>query len=185
MGVGRHGVRWGRGMAVQTGDQKLAFQERLKRINAGKQFEHADVIGHRTQKTYNRRYGTKPKKQRSAADLLMLPIAFVSGILAVLGGRFLYFHLAQLEGMPEAFVDLGGRGMLIFALVLAGILTVIFHLSTRARMQALILGCAMMHFGESAVAANVPDLWAEMFSPDYAAEMAAKGAGFTLSPAAG
>ncbi|MCX7888484.1 MAG: hypothetical protein N2422_01990 [Rhodobacteraceae bacterium] len=172
-------------MAVQTVDQKVAFQERLKRINAGRQYEPEDVIGHRTQKSFNRRYGTKPRRRRSFADILMLPIAFLSGIVAVFGGRFLYFHLAQMEGMPEAFVNLGGRGMLIFALVLAGILTVVFHLSTRPRMQALALGCLLMHFGESAMASNAPELWAEMFSPDYAAELAAQGAGFRLTPAAG
>jgi hypothetical protein len=163
-------------------DQKAAFAERLKRINAGRQYEHEDVVGYQTQKRYERKFGgVKKRPKRSFADFMMIPIAFFCGILAVFGGRLAYFHLSQLQGMPEAFVDLGGRGMILFALVMAGLFTALFHLSTAARMQALALGCVMMHFGEGAVAATAPELWSEMFSPDYVAEVAGQGLGSVLS----
>lgn len=166
-------------------DQKRAFSERLRRIESGKQFEHADVVGYRTQKKYDVRAAARPKKKRSFADRLLVLIAFLSGIVAVLGGRLAYFHLAQMDWMPPAFLDLGVRGMAIFALVIAGILTVIFSLATFGRMQALVLGCLLMHFGEGAIASNAPEVWAGLFSPDYAHEAAERGASFRLTPDAG
>jgi hypothetical protein len=170
---------------VKEFDQKNAFASRLKRINSGQQYEHEDVVGFRTQKRFDKRLARRPKTRRTFADKVMVLIAFLSGIAAVFGGRFLYFHMAQLDGMPEAFIDLGGRGMALFAFTLAGILTVIFHLATRARMQALVVGCALMHFGEAAVAAHAPELWGRLFSPDYVAGMSEQMAGFRLTPAAG
>ena len=83
----------------------------------------------------------------------------------------------KISGLPEAFYDLQGRGMALFALVLAGILIVIFGLSTRSRLQSLALGCALMHFGEAAAASTAPHLWAEMFSPEYVAEVSGAIAG--------
>jgi hypothetical protein len=152
-------------------DQKTLFSERLKRINSGKQYEHADVVGHSTQKRYNKLAARRPKNPRTFGQKLMILIAFLCGILAVLIGRVTYYHLSRIEGLPDAFYDLGSRGMFLFAVIIAGILTACLHLSTKGRMQALILGCVLMHFGESAAAATLPDLWAEMFSPEYAAAM--------------
>ncbi len=155
--------------AVGVQDQKTLFAERLKRINSGKQFEHADVVGHHTQKRYNKIAAKRPKQPRTFGQKVMVLVAFLSGILAVLIGRVTYYHLSRIEGLPDAFYDLGSRGMLLFAIIIAGILTISLHLSTKGRMQALMLGCVLMHFGESAAAATLPDLWAEMFSPEYAA----------------
>ncbi|MCB2135550.1 MAG: hypothetical protein KDE08_06335 [Rhodobacteraceae bacterium] len=164
-------------------DQKSAFAQRLKRIESGKHFEHEDVIGHQTTKRYKKRYGDKPKRpKRTFLEKLMVVIAFLSGMSSVLAGRIVYFHLAQIEGLPPAFYDLGGRGMALFALVLAMTLIVIFHLSTRVRFQALLIGCAVMHYGEAAVASNAPEFWSQIFSAEYAAEMAAKGQDYRLTP---
>lgn len=151
-------------------DQKNAFAERINRIQAGKQFEHEDVVGLRTQKQYKKKFGDKAKKpKRSFVDRLMVLVAFLSGATAVLLGRLAYFHLSKIAGLPEAFYDLGGRGMALFALVLALVLTVIFHLATRSRFQSLALGFALMHFGEAAMASSAPQFWAEIFSADYVA----------------
>ncbi|MFN0114375.1 MAG: hypothetical protein ACKVPY_06840 [Paracoccaceae bacterium] len=155
-------------------DQKGAFAERLKRINAGHQYEHQDVVGFRTQKLYEVKYSARDKRRggRGPANLLMILIAFLSGIVAVVAGRLIFFHLSQMDGMPESFAQLGGKGMLLSALVVAGILTALLHLSTKGRMPALLVGCMAMHFGEAAVAANAPQLWAEMFSSEYVAAVA-------------
>ncbi len=119
-------------------DQKTIFSDRLKRIQSGKQYEHADIIGHSTQKRYNKIFGKKNKKpKRTFADKMMVLIAFLCGMSSVLVGRVAYFHLAKLDGLPPAFYDLGGRGMVLFSFVLAMILVAIFHLSNRARFQAL------------------------------------------------
>ncbi len=151
-------------------DQKSAFAERLQRINAGKQFEHEDVVGFRTQKRFDKIKARRPKNPRSFGQKMMILVAFLAGASAMLLGRMTYYHLAQLDGLPEAFYDLQSRGMILFALVIAGILAMALQLMTKGRMQALALGCALMHFGESAAAASMPTLWAEMFSPEYAAE---------------
>lgn len=171
-------------MSVMTFDQKTAFAERLKRIESGRQFEHADLLGKATHKAYKRRFGDRAKaSRRGIADRLMVLLALLCGMAAVLLGRLAYFHLARIEGLPEAFYDLGTRGMILFAFVLALLFAALFHLSTRGRMQALVLGCVLMHFAEAAVAANATGLWARLFSADYAAMMAEQGRDFRLTPA--
>ena len=161
-------------------DQKTAFEARLNRIGSGKQFEHADLVGQSTQKKYAKMFADKAKKpKRTFMDRVMVLVAFASGISAVLLGRLAYFHLSKISGLPEAFYDLHGRGMALFALVLALILIVILGLSTRGRLQSLALGCLLMHFGEAAVASTVPDLWVEIFSADYVAAVAATGTGLS------
>ncbi|MEZ5779839.1 MAG: hypothetical protein R3E44_15900 [Paracoccaceae bacterium] len=161
----------------------MSFQERLKRINSGTQYEHADVIGHATQRAYTRRFGDKAKKpKRTFLDNVMAVVSFLCGLIAFLLGRVAYFHLSRVEGLPDAFYDLGARGMVLFGFVAAGILAAVFHLSTRKRLPALLLGCALMHYGEAAMATNAPDFWSELFSPDYAAEMAEKGRDYRLTP---
>lgn len=167
-------------------DQKAAFQDRLKRINSGRQFEHADVIGYHTQKAFNRKIAPKLKKpRRSFGQRIMVLIAFLSGVLAVVLGRMAYFHLSQIEGMPEALVNLQGRGMFLSVLIVAGIMTVLLGLSTRGRLQALALGSIMMHYGEAAVAASAPDLWAQMFSPDYTSALVEKAPNLAALATAG
>ncbi|MFZ1660965.1 MAG: hypothetical protein WAT77_03310 [Paracoccaceae bacterium] len=159
-------------------DQKAAFADRLNRIKSGQQFEHADLVGYQTQVAYKKIHGDKGRKpKRTPVEKLMVLVAFLSGVSAVLLGRLAYFHLSKISGLPEAFYDLQGRGMALFALVLAGILIVIFGLSTRTRLQSLALGCALMHFGEAAAASTAPQLWAEMFSPEYVAEVSGAVAG--------
>ena len=171
-------------MSSMTLDQKSAFAQRLNRIHAGQQFEHADLLGAATHKDYKKKFGDMPKKpKRTFADKLMVVIAFLCGMSAVLVGRVAYFHLARIEGLPKAFYDLGTRGMFLFAFVLALMLVVIFHLSNRARIQALIVGCVVMHFGEAAVASNAPEVWSHLFSPGYAALMAEQGRDYRLTPA--
>jgi hypothetical protein len=172
------------GHMSMTNHQKTAFAERLKRIQSGRQFEHADVVGHSTQVKFNKILKSRPKRQRRTfAEKLMVVIAFFSGMLAVLIGRVAYFNLAKLEGLPKAFYDLEQRGMLLFAFVLACILMVMFHLSTRQRFPALLVGCIVMHYGEAAVASNAPEFWAQLFSADYAAALAEEGKDYRLTPA--
>lgn len=168
---------------TKMADQKAAFAERLKRINAGQQYEHVDVIGYGTQKRFEKRYGDKAKRpKRSPVDRFMVVFAFLAGMTSMLLGRLAYFQMSRIEGLPPAFYDLGARGMILFAMVLAAVMVVMFHLATRRRLQALLVGVVVMHYGEVAVAANAPDLWSQMFSPEYAAEVSAKGADFRLLP---
>lgn len=181
----RSGKKRGSKMAA-TVDHKTAFAERLKRIETGKQYEHVDVIGHSTQKHYERVYGKKSeqkqRRERTFLEKLMVVVAFICGMSSVLLGRLAYFHLSKLEGLPPAFYDLGARGMILFAFVLAGILLVIFHLSTRSRLPALIVGCVVMHFGEAAVASNAPEIWSQFFSAEYTAILAEQGQDFRITP---
>lgn len=156
-------------------DQKAAFADRLKRISAGQQFEHADVIGFQTQKAYNRKFGDKAKKpKRSFLDRIMVLVAFLCGASAVILGRLAYFQMSKITGLPPAFYDLQGRGMALCALILALVLILIFQLATRARLQSLALGCLLMHFGEAAVASSEPQLYSQIFPPDYVKAVAAQ-----------
>ena len=60
---------------VSTVDQKAEFAQRLQRIRAGRQFEHADVIGYQTQKAWDRKYGEKMKRpRRSFASTTASPL---------------------------------------------------------------------------------------------------------------
>jgi hypothetical protein len=166
-------------------DQKATFSARLKRIDSGRQYEPADVIGYQTQTKFNRMAARRPKSRRSFGEKMMILIAFLCGVGSVFAGRFAYFHLSRIEGLPDAFYDLGTRGMVLFALVIAGIFTVLLHLATRGRMQALLVGCALMHFGEAAIATNAQDLWSRIFSPEYAATLAEQGADYRVTPTQG
>jgi hypothetical protein len=168
--------------AVGVRDQKAAFTDRLNRINSGKQYEHADVVGHDTQKRFNKIAKSRPKHARTFGQKVMIAVAFCSGATAMLAGRLAYYHLSKIDGLPKAFYDLESRGMFLFAMIIAGILTVTLHLSTKGRMYALTMGCALMHFGESAAAATMPALWDEMFSPEYRATVVSSA---DTAPAAG
>lgn len=172
--------------AYGVGDQKQAFQARLKRINAGGQFEHEDVVGFRTQKAFEHKKikrGAKPR--RTLRQRLMIVVAFLCGALALILGQIAYFHLSQVASMPEAFVNLGGRGAILMTMVIAGVLTVALHLSTRGRMQALALGCALMHFGEPIAVSQAPGLWTQMFSLAYVDAIRAEAPQLTLAALAG
>jgi hypothetical protein len=163
-------------------DQKVVFAERVKRIQTGKQYEHEDVIGFRTQKLYEKRFGEKAKRpKRTFREKLMVPVAFAAGLSSVLLGRLAYFHMAKIEGLPEAFYDLGSRGMVIFGVIIAGLMVVLLSLATKGRLQALLLGALAMHYGEAAMASNAQALWTEMFSAEYAAEMAEKGQSYRVA----
>ncbi|MCX8509801.1 MAG: hypothetical protein ORN49_13155 [Rhodobacteraceae bacterium] len=160
-------------MANLTDQQKVAFAERLARINSGKQFEHADVIGHNTQAAWKRKFGDKAKRpKRSFLDRIMVLVAFLCGAGSVLLGRLAYFHLSKLSGLPESFYSLHNRGMVLMALIMALLLIVLFQLFTRPRLQSLFLGGLLMHFGESALAASAPQFYSEIFSADYVAAVA-------------
>jgi len=164
-------------------DQKMAFDQRLKRISKGKQVEAPDVVGHRIQKRYVKKYGTKAERSRRPfRDGMMLIYSILGGAGALLGGRLVYFHATQFDGLPEAFYKLEGKGVLLATLVLAAIFVVFLGVQGKGRIPALCVGLMLMYFGEAAVAANATALWAELFSPEYAAEMAARGADYVLTP---
>jgi hypothetical protein len=168
---------------VVAAEQRSTFQERVQRIQSGKQYEHADVVGKATHKAFKKKFGDKPKRpKRTFAEKLMVVIAFICGMSSVLLGRVLYFNMSKMSGLPDAFYDLGTRGMILFALVIAGLLMALLHLFTKQRFTALMVGCVVMHYGEAAVASNAPELWSQVFSADYAATMAEQGKDFRVTP---
>lgn len=165
-------------------NQKDMFQARLKRIDSGSAFEHHEVLGKSAQRKVQAQLKVRERRAaRPGLNRLMMLFAFLCGVVSIFLGQLSYFHLAQVEGLPDSFYDLGGRGMVLFGLVIAGVLAGIFHLTGKMRLPALLLGGALMHFGAAALAANAPELWAELFSPDYAAEMIEKGRDYLIQPA--
>ena len=72
--------------------------------------------------------------------------------------------------------------MILFAFVLAGLMMALLHLFTKQRVAALLIGCVVMHYGEAAVASNAPELWSNIFSAYYAAQMAEQGKDYRITP---
>ena len=63
-------------------DQKAAFADRLNRIKAGQQFEHADLVGHQTQVAYKKIHGDKARKpKRTPVEKLMEELKKISRII--------------------------------------------------------------------------------------------------------
>jgi hypothetical protein len=157
-------------------DQQSVFNERVQRIAAGRQYEHEDIVGFRTQSAYNSRAKALSRRPPvTLRDKLMKWVALVVGAGSVLGGKLTYFHAAQIDGLPQAFYDLEHRGMALAVFLIGATLTMVLHLGAKGRMGMLILGLAAMYYGESLIALAQPDLWAGLFSPEYAASMAEAG----------
>lgn len=144
-------------------DQKSAFAERLARISSGQQFEHSDIPGKQTHQAYNRKYAAQNRKGRMAPrDKMMIGVALLSGALSVLAGKIGYAVATHMSGLPKAVYTLEGRGVFVLALMVAMALTAILHLSTKGRLQALVLGCLLAHFGVTAMAQANPALQAAL-----------------------
>lgn len=157
-------------------DQQTVFAERIRRINAGRQFEHADIVGHQTQKAYDIRAARTAKRPKSSfLGRIMKLVALAAGAGSVVLGKMSYFHLSQIEGLPKSFYDLEMRGMILATLLIAAILTAVFRLKGQGRLVLVILGLAGMHYGEGLIALALPDLWGSLFSPAYASDMASAG----------
>lgn len=155
--------------------QRQDFTERLSRISAGTQFEHADLIGHQTQKAYIAKFGTKPRKQRSWMELFMVPLAFGCGVSSVMLGRLAYLTATTFEGLPPAVYKLEGRGVFLSVLILAMTLILLLRLHSGTRLKSLALGCALMHFGEPVMAEHLPDVYSH-FPQTYVESLQAKAA---------
>ncbi len=165
-------------------DQKAVFAERLKRIDKGKTIEPEGVVGRSFHKKYEHKFGAKARRSRqSARNSVVMVIALVAGAAAMLAGRLGYFHLSQIEGLPEGFYDLQGRGVAVIVAIILAFFMAFFGLYGKGRVPALLVGCALMYFGEAAVAANATEVWARLFSPEYAQALAAQGADYVLTPA--
>lgn len=167
-------------------EQQSVFADRVKRINAGRQYEHEDVIGYRTQTAFNVRHAYQKKNpRRSFGERIMVTMSFTSGVAAVLLGRMAYFHASQIEGLPKAFYSLEGRGMFLASLIIAGILIIVLQLSVKGRMAAMLLGIMAMHYGEATLAVAAPQLWSGLFSSEYAAKIATEAPEFIRKTAHG
>lgn len=157
-------------------DQKDAFQARVARINAGRQFEAEDVIGTQTMAAYARSHQARKAARRGPKEpgptVLMAPLALAVGLLAMLAGRVAVYHLSGVAALadalaaiaPAASVAAGGG----FALALAAML----GLTRGPRLAALAAGFAAMLLGEAQIAPLAPELWASLYSPEYLSAIA-------------
>lgn len=165
-------------------DQQAVFSERIRRINAGRQFEHEDIVGHQTQTAYNRRAARAAHSPKATIPgRLMKLVALVAGAASLVLGKMAYFHLARIEGLPKSFYDLEMRGMILATLVIAALLTAVLRLNVRGRLMMVLLGLGGMYYAEGLVAMAQPELWGMLFSPDYASEMASAGRAILMNTA--
>lgn len=154
---------------ISTATQKEAFADRIQRITAGQQFEHADLVGYQTQVAMAARNKLKPKKApRTLRDKVMIGVAFTCGIAAVALAQTTYQILSKLPGLPEVVYKSEGKAVVLLAMIVSICLILLFQLFTRGRIQALVLGCLLMYFGNSMLQ-----------SPDVAAQFTPQPAGTT------
>jgi len=168
-------------------DQQMVFAERLRRINAGRQFEHEDLVGHQTQKAYDTRAARMAKRpQATFGGKVMKLVALAVGAGSLILGKLSYFHLTQIEGLPNSVYDLGIRGVILATLLIAAILTALLRLNGQGRIVLVAVGLAAMYYGEGLIALAQPDLWGALFSPAYAEDMASAGRAILMNtPSAG
>ncbi|WP_343078884.1 hypothetical protein [Ostreiculturibacter nitratireducens] len=148
------------------------FQDRIKRINAGKQFEAENVIGPNSMKKavkVRKRLEKLPNMSIAARlrELLVLPFAFGFGLLAVVVARALWFRLVSMDVLSDDFLAGGARVEAGLAVVVALFFMVAFNLRRTVRFAGVAAGFALMAFGESAFAESAPGLWQMLFSPEY------------------
>lgn len=158
-------------MSMHSADRN--FQERVARINSGKQYEAENVIGMRTMAAYEKgkkrgKYGQKKAKSKfRLTELLLAPFALACGAAAVVAAQALQFHYASTEFQTAT---IGVPGYLLLAILFAIILKTMFSLYGGLRGPTEFVGFMGMLFFSEHVVARYPDLFVPLFSPAYVAE---------------
>lgn len=173
------------GAMIGTEVQKKSFNERLDRIARGGENtnRHVHVGPVEEDVARGKRRARKARVPRSDrprtfwSELFMLPFALLAGASAVLAGRVGAYHLvpdvtaAETLGIP---VWTASYGWITGAAVLALIAMLIFRLRGGGRFKALFVGfCGMVLF-EHLVIAQVPDVFAPLYSEEHVAGVIAK-----------
>ncbi|GGH24242.1 hypothetical protein SAMN05444007_103423 [Cribrihabitans marinus] len=162
--------------------QKQAFQDRLARIsaNAG---QAAPVSG-RDAKRRTRGGRAGPVKARGR----IAPGAILGGILG--GGVFLASKVIAhgLTLSPPGQGDVFQKTMLAigpFGMTAAGLFVLMIGLGLRDKPHLLGICVALpvLHFGEPYLAALMPDLWTQLFSPQYVENLLIQAGLMTPPPA--
>lgn len=157
------------------------FSARLKRINSGKT-AHWTVPGeglasHRQEaRIAQNAPGKTWKRAKAPGGILMLPIAILTGAVAVVAGRWLTFSYLGADG--PLGVDLAEMaGPFVADIALAAALSVLFMLifALTSKLRALLHLAAFgaVLFYEHELVRQVPDLYAMLYPPSWVAEMLA------------
>ncbi len=156
-----------------------AFEARMKKIakQEGAPQQYIAGEGNLADTTFSAaamKRAQKPRKQGSKNLFKQLPkigLSFVLGGVTMLAARLISFHFVPANSFGnemKAFLMLQGAEIAAaFGLLVT--LAVFLKLNTGAMKTAAMAGLAFMLVGEPDVAKHAPNVWQEMFSPDYAA----------------
>lgn len=148
---------------------KQVFRDRIQRVASG---------GHNTMaQVYVGRAGSvAPKAEKPAlmSELQVLPMAALTGAIALVLGRLASFHLFSADGavaaelIPPAGYSAAG---ILIGIALALVLGKLFRVDKGIRFLALAGGLIAMIWFDKGLVAAYPDIFAMMFSENYVIEM--------------
>lgn len=116
-----------------------------------------------------------PRQKRRQWILVKILAGFAVGFGALLIGKLAVFHLVPDSSPAESIylaglATIGDKGV---GLALALMLMILLALKPLMAKASLGAGYATLLYGETDVASRFPEMWGTIFSPGYAAEIAA------------
>ncbi len=144
--------------------QKERFQSRIARIEAATATAPLEE-GERGARNAPHRSGPSPVR-----ELVMVPVAALSGFGSVVFAKWVQFHYLTDEG--EYGLDAGGfaggfMGDIVIAIVVSLLLVEILNLKTPARRTVEIVSFLGGLFAMEAVVAMMPGLFVSLFSEEW------------------
>jgi hypothetical protein len=168
--------------SVGTERQRSEFSSRLNRIAAGgvNTTRHVYVgpvdAASASKKRQAAFVKAPPRKLNFFAEMAILPFALILGAASILAGHAIDFHFIpdQVPDLaPMAASGLPYAGSAI-GVLLALAFVYVFRLNVGERFKAVFAGAAAILLFEEIFAAQVPQLFAMIYSEPYVAEMIAK-----------
>lgn len=157
------------------------FADRLQRIQAGGPNTNGQLMAGVYQNNVSPRGGARSveKPRRGlVATIILTPIAFIFGAVAMLGGRAFRHHLEKNPDLVPAdkadiimlTADVGAAALLLI------ILAYLFKLGSGLPRVAMVAGFLAIMLAEGKVLEQSPDQFAMAFSEDYVARMTSRPA---------
>lgn len=169
----RHWGAWRDGTMTLQQHHKQMFQERIQRVSAGGPNTMAQV--------YIGRAGsaTQPPAKRSLmSELQVLPMAALTGAIALFLGQLIAFHLFSADAaIAKNLMVPGGVVVanILIGIALALILGKVFRIDKGIRFLALAGGFVAMIWLNTDLIAAYPDIFAIVFSETYVIDILGLG----------
>ncbi len=146
-------------------DHKQVFQDRIRRVSAGGPNTMAQVYVGRAGST-----APPPANRHLMSEMKVLPMAALTGAIAMFLGQLTAFHLFSADG-AIAINLIAPDGILVakilIGIALALILGKMFRIDKGIRFLALVGGFIAMIWFDADLIAAYPDIFAIIFSETY------------------